>query len=98
MSELTFLQRCGAFVAAKEETDIQRFLDEANDAAAHAVRWPNPKAIERAVDLQWKYVDEVDRVRIWSPDQEEMALAEFALQRLMQNKGSLGVFDTPEEI
>jgi len=98
MTELTFLQRCGAFVAAKEETDLQRFLDEANAAAAHAVKWPNDKAIERAVDLQWKYVDEVDRIRVWSPDQEEMALAEFALQRLMQNKGSVGVYDRPEGI
>lgn len=98
MSELTFLQRCGAFVAAKEETDIQRFLNEANDAATHAVRWPNPKAIERAVDLQWKYVDEVDRVRIWSPDQEEMALAEFALQRLYATKGNLGVYNSQEDL
>lgn len=86
MSELSFLERAGCFVAAKEETDLQIMLDKATDAANFANKWPLPRNIDKAVELQCRYIDEVDRIRIWSPDQEEMYLADFALKRLSSGK------------
>lgn len=86
MSELTFLQRAGCFVVAKEETDLEIMHDKADDAARMANKWPTPRNIDKAVDLQWRYANEVDRIRVWSPDQEEVYLADFAIKQLNAGK------------
>jgi hypothetical protein len=96
MSELSFLERAGCYVDALEQTNLLKMEHRATDAASFANRHPNPKAIDKAVDLQRAYINEVDRIRIWSPDPEEMCLADFALARLNAIKGNLGIFDAPE--
>lgn len=80
-TELSFLERAGCFVAAKEETDLQIMLDKATDAANFANKWPLPRNIDKAVELQCRYIDEVDRIRIWSPDPEQMFADEFRKPR-----------------
>lgn len=86
MTELSFLERAGCFVAAVEETALQKFLNEATDAAIQANNWPSPQNVRKASDYHWRYADEVDRIRVWSPDQEEQYLADYAIKQLSSGK------------
>lgn len=96
MSELTFLQRCGAFVEAKEYVDLLQLQDRVNLAALTTTQFPTERNLDMTEDLAWRYVTEVDRLYKPASDQEEDYLADFALSRLLAIKGNLGVFDAPE--
>ena len=98
MSELTFLQRCGAFVEAKEYVDLLQLQDRVNLAALTTTQFPTERNLDMIEDLAWRYVSEVDRLYEPASDQEEDALADLAFARLLAIKEKLRVFDTSEEI
>lgn len=95
-TELTFLQRCGSFVEATEYVDLLQLRDRVDFTARTANQFPTERNIDLASDMAWRYVTEVDRLYKPARDQEEDALADYALRRLEQRRNAVRVYQAPD--
>ncbi len=72
-------QLANQFIQATEETDLDRLNHEAMRAHDRAQGCGCHSCLARAEAAQNSYAEEAWRVNVWQPDQEEEALAQFAL-------------------
>lgn len=86
MERPSFRKRANNFVRIKEQTDLEMMADLAQQAHRQAEGCGCHQCLKRAERMAEEFQEESWRVNVWSPDQEEEALQELALQKLQENK------------